>query len=349
MKVTIAFLVVAMIATAASGIGPYGLGYGQIDHTTTLTASGEFSTTATWDNGVPNATAQVEISGGLSTNVAASGTAGYIIVGASGGASVSGTLNVEAGATLDIVDVMWSGTDDYEYHSLDIGMSGVGNVTVGAGATVNCAGDIRIGGGPIWGDGGFEGNMTIEAGATINVMGHDLGNSASFDEILTDLPGQGALGIGDFSYDGTPRTLTINSATVNAHIWAMGGTVTLNGLSTASGFRPRPYAGGVHLVLGPGGRLDVGHLELGNLGLDPSGMGIPDGQWVTILYDGDGGYAPAGNIYFEPGLDPNWKWKVINGAPYSGDPNYLQVLVPEPATMVLLAIGGIGALLRKRR
>ncbi len=161
----VAIAAIALIAAGAYGAGPYGLGYGQIDHTTNLTGSGSFDVAGNWNNGAPNATAQANISGNLSATVtvAGGGTAGYVVVGASGGASVSGSLTIEAGATLDIVDVMYSGPGDYEYHSLDIGVGATGSVTLEAGATVNTAGDVAIGKGPTW-TAGFDAILTLQAG-----------------------------------------------------------------------------------------------------------------------------------------------------------------------------------------
>lgn len=92
---------------------------------------------------------------------------------------------------------------------------------------------------------------------------------------------------------------------------------------------------------------DVGH-SFGPQ-VDLSEADIPEDQWYTILVGGNAGYWPLNQQSIELVPGSEGLIRCMNIGSYLDGKKRVEVWIPEPATMALLAIGGIGVLIRKKR
>ncbi len=90
------------------------------------------------------------------------------------------------------------------------------------------------------------------------------------------------------------------------------------------------------------GGMEGGELRQG-LELDVSALSIPEGVWVTVI-DATSIDDNDRDVSFVAGTPGTWQVQFVDGGR-----DLVQVMVPEPATLVLLAIGGVAALIRRKR
>ncbi len=335
-KCIVLLIAISMIATGASAV--------QTDWT--AGGSGEFNVAGNWSAGGPSgneAYIGTSVSGTGSATVTATGDANYLRVGA----DATGSLTVKAGATLTITGSIYSGTDDDEYHAMDVAVDADGSLTLEAGASINITeldASIGLGKGPVWYGGG---NLSVTIGANASINTND---------------GWVTFGLGSDAGAGISQEITFEGgASVNAGggdgAWfCIGGTVNVNGTIWLQSQRWRGYSadGAATIVFGANGRIESNGMQFQNGGalIDPTGLTLAPDTWKAVIVDVDGGYWTSSQeqIALTPAaIAAGWQLKLVRGAPFTNQPHSAQVLIPEPATMVLLAIGGIGALLRKRR
>ena len=420
-------------------VGLMAAGASAADSEFTGAVSSDWAVSGNWTAGVPSGTVGALIgttgNAGVSATISASATAQGVQVGLGGNGSleVGGSLNVVthrmiigasggASVTADVVfnadttiDGSFYNSDEKETHSLDIGGGANANVTIAVGVTVTANGQIGIGKDDRW-VGGFETHVSMAPGSVLNV-GYDGSDRCQ-------------LGLGGDVY---PMVLSMDNATVNGTLFQLGGTleaigtVNLNGGSRWRNLNALSLAGGLNPVLkfiGSGAEILTYGFQFGimpdNEGprVDVSELVVPADTWVTVMTDQNGGFwgNSSKDIDFVPGTDSGWSMQLLPGASGTSDPHFVQVMfsspqimgdvnlsgsvddddlslllanwnigdewgegdlndsgnvddddlslllanwgagsspageaVPEPATLVLLGIGGLGVLLRKKR
>ena len=308
--------------------------------------STDWFTANNWTAGVPDANTPANIgtsgSGSVSVTITGTANAGRTQVGFSGGAAVTGSLTISAGATLNTWGSFYN-TLEEEDHGFDIGGNAAGNLTLEANAQLNMmVGDaMGLGKDDEW-LGGFDTSVVMKPGSAITV-----GSAGD---------GWAALGLGE---PNSSQTLEMHNATFNGVIFHLGGTLILKGrgnLQTRQSYRARTYAGVDNTVMKLVG--DVPLLSVaGGLGLLGPRVDVslcnkpPIGQWVRFVMGSPGTYWSTSHkdINFIPGTDPNWEMRIVHPMP-SASVRAVEIrYVPEPVTLALLAFAGLGALIRKRR
>ena len=326
-----------------------------------------------WTAGIPGAAIGAEIGTAANADVSAviSGTTAYangLQVGVGGNGSlelvnkslmVVGTrLNIGvSGGTAVTANVVFNGDvscysgiyneDEDEIHSLDIGGGAKANVTIAAGVSVIAASGIGIGKDDRW-QGGYETHVSMGEGSLLQ-SGAVGGEWVQF-------------GLGGDVY---PMVLSMqNNATIEGTLFHLGGTLEVNGTANLNGgsrwrnLNAPGFAGGLNPIIkliGEGANILTYGFQFGLMPkvegprLDVSELVIPADTWVTVMTDQDGGFWGNKDIDFVPGTPSYWQMQLIAGTPSTEEPHYVQVMVPEPATLVLLVLGGLGVLLRKRR
>ncbi len=299
-----------------------------------------------WTAGVPDANTPANIgtsgTGSVSVTITGTANAGRTQVGFSGGASVTGSLTIAAGASL----TTWGSflnTDEEEDHGFDVGGNAAGNLTLEANAQLNMmVGDaMGLGKDDDW-LGGFDTHIIMKPGSAITV-------SSTGDNFAT-------FGLGDGN---ASQIIEMHNATINGVLFHIGGTLILKGrgnVQSYTAYRTRTYShppgtfiklvGDVPLLSFPGGM----SLGPGTLGLDVSECNKPAiGVWVEFLKGSPGTYWSQKDINFIPGTDPNWRLRIVHPMP-SGSVRAVEIrYVPEPATLALLALGGLATLRRRRK
>ena len=319
-----------------------------------------------WTAGVPSGTVGAEIGTAANADVSAviasaTAYANGVQVGVGGNGSleiasgslavIGGRLNIGvAGGTAVTANVVFNGdaycytgiynSDEDEIHSLDIGGGAKANVTIAAGVSVIAASTIGIGKDDRW-QGGYETHVSMGEGSLLQ-------SGAVGGEWVV-------FGLGGDVY---PMVLSMqNNATIEGTLFHLGGTLEINGTANLNGgSRWRNYGmNPVIKLIGEGAQILTYGFQFGVMPskegprLDVSELVIPADTWVTVMTDQDGGFWGNKDIDFVPGTPSYWQMQLIVGTPYTDEPHYVQVMVPEPATLVLLVIGGLGVLLRKRR
>ncbi len=364
-----------------------------------------------WTAGVPDANTPANIGTTAYPNVSVviTGTAnaGRTIVGASGGASVTGSITISANSTLNTWGSFYN-SDEEEDHGFDIGGAAAGNLTLEANAQLNMmVGDaMGVGKDDRW-LGGFETHVIMKPGSAITV-----GSAGD---------GWANFGLGDGNYH---QTFEMHNATINGgRLFHIGGTVIIKGsnyASHSSNAYSDPKGTFMKLVGDNPFLYTPPAVHLHDLALDVSECNYPaPGQWFTVLESDPGTYWPSGskNVYFRAGTPPEWEVRCVHPMPsgsekkvqirynllvgdmdlsgvintddvdpfvlamtepnayiatYGRDPNlwgdcdgsgkldadditpFVALVtggqaIPEPVTLALLALGGLGALIRKRR
>ncbi len=297
-----------------------------------------------WTAGVPDANEPANIgtsgTGSVSVTITGTANAGRTQVGLSGGASVTGSLTIAAGASLTTWG-SFENTDEEEVHGFDVGGLSAGNLTLEANATLHMFdGDaMGVGKSDTW-IGGFDTHVIMKPGSTL-IVGSAGGEFASF-------------GLGDGN---ASQIFEIENATIDGVLFQIGGTVILKGRDNihTGTIRFRRYSDppGTYMELvGDVPLLSAGGLQLQGLELDVSATNKPAiGVWVTLFDGGSGTFWLSNSkiVDFIAGTDPNWRIRIVHPMP-SGSERKVQIrYVPEPATLALLAVGGLAALIRKRR
>ncbi len=307
----------------------------------TGSVSSAWSVDGNWDTaGVPTVLNQAYVgtagNASVSAEIVTSGTAYYVRVGGDG----EGSLTIKAGATLDITGSIYSGTDDDEWHALDVAVDADGSLTLEAGASINAAADIGLGKGPIWYGGG---NLSVSLGANASI------NTGG---------GWVQFGLGDDSANGISQEITLAggaSIAAGGGVWfCIGGTVNVSGTVWLNNMRWRGYSadGAATLVLTGDARVESNGVQFQNGGviIDPTGLTLAPDTWKAVLVDVDGGYWGTGarQTYLTPAaIAAGWQIKQVVGAPFTNQPHSVQVLIPEPASALVLLVG-LASLVRRR-
>ncbi len=326
---------IALIATSAQAL----------DVNSSVIYSGAGNTETNLNIGVASAGSVTVSAGGDLTVGTGLGSAGMIRVST----GAAGSLHVQAGATLT-ADGNWYNPIEGESASLVVGggpLATAATMVVGAGAVINAKAGIYFGMTNDW-NGGVDADVTLGDGVIIN---------AGLEGTST----KGNIGIAGAGGSGTivrTKNLTING---NARLFFVDGTIEVEGtfaynVNTGTGPWSMPGWSSATKILkmkGAGAVITTGlnGAQLGKGLVDISELPMPLWTWTTIMthtktWD-NFVYDPLKFMLNPATSDPGWQMKSTFDAVNGG--GTLEVMIPEPATMALLAIGGIGALLRKRR
>ncbi|GAF83943.1 unnamed protein product, partial [marine sediment metagenome] len=325
---------VLLITTSLMAIGAQATVFTEAESTDWFTANN-------WTAGVPDANTEAHIGTTAYPNVSVviTGTAnaGRTMVGASGGAGVTGSITIAAGSSLNTWGSFYNSLED-EDHGFDVGGYSGGNLTLEANAslTMQVGDSMGVGKTDTWA-GGFATHVIMKPGSAITI-----GSAGD---------GWAAFGLGDGN---ASQIWEMENATINGVLFHIGGTLILKGrgnLHTGGTYRCRTYSdpkgtiiklvGDVPLLSAAGGLTFQGPRVDVSLCNKP-----PIGNWVTILKGDASTYWPSmqKDINFIPGTDPNWQIRTVHPMP-SGSVREAQIrYVPEPATLALLALGGLAAL-----
>ncbi len=273
-----------------------------------------------WTAGVPDANTPANIgtsgTGSVSVTITGTANAGRTIVSASGGASVTGSMTISAGSTLNTWGSFFN-TDEGEVHGFDIGGMAAGNLTLEANASlIMKVGDsMGLGKDDRWHYDGFDTHIIMKPGSSITVGAVGTGWAA--------------FGLGDGN---ASQIMEMENATINGILFHIGGTLILKGrdnVQSYSTMRFREYSnppgtiiklvGDVPLLSGPSG------LQLRGPRVDVSDCNKPaNGVWVDILKGTGGTDWPDKDINFVPGTPPEWEMRIVHPMP-SGSERKVQI------------------------
>ena len=137
---------------------------------------------------------------------------------------------------------------------------------------------------------------------------------------------------GRFTIDGKPDAISCTA-------YAQGGGSTLEVILAADGGLTAIDVAAYGVISTVTGKLLVDSSNVGG------GILVPNVTTITVLVDGNAANLDYTGLTLDAASSPGWQLIADDGSQSS-----LQVLyVPEPATMVLLGIGGIGVLIRRKR
>ena len=385
MKKVLAILLIGMIATAASAADTNAQASGAWSATGTWDGGVPTASLSAGIDGGFTVTSSgvIDVAGGIAV-----GASGSLVVNGTltselnglfmtdSSVSVNGSLDIAAGATLISNGNMYTPAE-YEIHAFDAGGLAPTTVTIGAGATLYAKGGIGLGM-----DHAYNyADVYVTVGADAQLTADSAINPISTD----DEGGQFNFGKGDDCAGGGTSAYMSIAGGVDIYapnkIWHAGGTIEIQGeVWGHAGFYNHNSASPARLELtGAAGAtsLRTGDEAGGNSGwmyvrsdyaLDLNGLtGVVDDTWYTIVtgwasggkkYDADLWANPVAGVI---GSDPDLRFRVTfenqlwvvnqwnpDGAWMGGDAT-VQFKVPEPASLAVLSLGGIAALLRKRR
>jgi hypothetical protein len=366
MKSKLAVLLVVAIGFAATSAYGWDSFTGAVDD--------DWSNAGNWDGGLPDTTTEAVIGDSNYPGVACtvkSGTAavaGDIFVGGVWDWGVahysgSGSLTVEGGASL----------------TAGFGRWGLGNGNDGTLASVQIDGSIHVQGGldiagfsPAAVNISANGSLTVDGSLNIGHPSY-MNEGWNFDVHHSGTGTVTASGGGYYisGWAGTTATnyILYDGALINAHganaytgqaFWLMGGVLDVQGDATIentggqagpANFGNTGWPGVAHLpvikpsdgavltITGQAGFL-VDASSVPTIELDVSNL-TPSAVWTTIIQAGT--ITAGSDVGFVAGTAPGWQVRVDDGG--SG---LVEVMIPEPLSIALLAIGAV-ALVRKRR
>ncbi len=282
---------------------------------------------------------------------------GPLLVGSTGGAgltasmTVNGHLNIQGSTT---------NTGEVETHSIDIGGQSAANFTLAAGSSITASGTIAFGmdagwtGDPNWippySDSGYRTDVTLGNGSSI-------------------VAGSFTMGAGDAMMGRPDTVVNVNGdVTFNASAYIVGGTLNINGgtldlvdkrwtirsaVGAVDGSSPDSdytvfnFTGAAPLFKTTE-KLNWGRLGGNQFGIviDISDSSIPHNVWYTLCLGREGGTAGEAELA-RLSTDSEGILRVIQGS--AGVRSSIDVFIPEPATMVVLALGAVALIRKKRR
>ena len=324
---------IALIATSANAV--------VIDADATYSGAANVETGIDVGSGAATAAATVTVQAGADLTV----TTDLFTVGA--GSSYNAGLVIEAGATVN-ADGNYYWPPEQEHHTMDIGAESDATATIAG--TLNLSYEMGIGQDYTW---------SANAAADVTITG--------------TITGGAWIMFGATETAGGPETIVRSSSPADVSAMTYfhtGGTLELTGTTTVKSYRGRNYGEEKTVVKAKGAAPHI--LATGGCGqqqgitLDVSECTIPELTWHRLLEG-----ITAWNRYWYLGSSHAVDWETgTNEYTGPGDTGWLKrhrsiledvggeekivqmteiFYVPEPATMVLLAIGGIGVLLRKKR
>jgi hypothetical protein len=165
---------------------------------------------------------------------------------------------------------------------------------------------------------------TILSTTMVTAMGYDLDPESSTNDIV-DLNGDGKIDDADY-----------------LPVGGLGGTSLMPLILVSELVLPTQE--GIDIIAK---NVVVGVLDIGGEGEDALldgvlGMNILDSGYLDLIFAGNGEYGRFTHIYFDFTTEGAWAMRL------EVNPNYVDA-VPEPATMGLVFLGGLGLLKRRRR
>ena len=278
---------------------------------------------------------------------------GPLLVGSTGGASLTATMTVNGHLN---IQGSTTNTVEEETHSLDVGGQSQASFTLAAGSSITCSETIAFGmdagwdGGAGYPDSGYRTDVTLENGSSI-------------------VAGFFAMGAGDAMMGRPDTVVNVNGdVTFNSAAYIVGGTLNINGgtldlvdkrwtirsaVGAVDGSSPDSdytvfnFTGAAPLFMTTE-KLNWGRLGGNQFGIviDISDSSIPHNAWYTLFLgreDTTGGEAQLARL----STDSEGILRVVQGS--AGVRSSIDVFIPEPATMVVLALGAVALIRKKRR
>ena len=217
---------------------------------------------------------------------------------------------------------------------LDADPADVGSTFDFSGGTINTSGNVDY-------RAGFS-DISISQTADVNIGGNlnfDGGGSAGNPNTFSVINGSATIDVtGDFTMTGTnagERVLNFVASTPSltpVSAINVGGTVTLGGVLALTGFDA--LSDWTSIFGGTTGSVTL----INSLGVDPIG-GDP-------FFQANGSVWAEGVAWQE---DPQWTLSYAGGTGNDVVLNYSAIVIPEPSRMILLTLGVLGVVMRRRR